>query len=107
MKYADYITSPAWYARRRKWWDVHEDRTGTRIMLCPGGCGTQVNERDDDMHHMSYDRLGDELHTDLLPLCRRCHETVHMLIENSPNWRKMDRAQATTAVLNLIRFTNM
>lgn len=32
-----------------------------------------------DLHHTTYERVGAELLTDLVPLCRRCHVAVHAL----------------------------
>lgn len=33
------------------------------------------------LHHIIYDRLGSELDTDVVPLCREMHELVHKLID--------------------------
>ncbi len=104
-EYADYMRSPAWWARRRLWWQHHTARTGTPTMCCPGGCGTTLTI-DDDMHHRSYDRLGEEAHEDLIPLCRPCHDALHIMIEASPKWRQTDRALATDAALKQISYLN-
>lgn len=37
-------------------------------------------ETEVDLHHKTYVRLGEERLTDLVPLCRRCHHMVHLLV---------------------------
>jgi hypothetical protein len=32
-----------------------------------------------ELHHMTYERLGDEVFSDLVWLCSECHEQVHLL----------------------------
>ena len=36
-------------------------------------------ETDVDLHHKTYERIGSELLTDLEPLCRPCHNALHVL----------------------------
>lgn len=48
------------------------------IMICSGRCcadcgGGQATE----VHHLTYARLGSELLTDVVPLCRACHANRH------------------------------
>jgi len=52
-------------------------RAGNRCVLCnKGGVGLQV-------HHRTYDRYGQELLSDLLALCRPCHERFHDIFPNA------------------------
>lgn len=37
------------------------------------------DETEIQLHHLTYERIGDELLTDLRPLCARCHALVHVL----------------------------
>lgn len=66
--YADYLTSTAWYrlkARYRKS-DLPQD-----CQMCGSG--------DVELHHRTYERVGREELTDLIPLCKGCHSAAHSL----------------------------
>jgi hypothetical protein len=65
--YREYLASPHWQAIRVRY---RESDLPQRCM-----CG----ESQVDLHHKTYQRLGREELTDLLPLCRRCHVMVHVL----------------------------
>jgi 5-methylcytosine-specific restriction endonuclease McrA len=61
--YNDYLLSPEWKSKREKvlvFW-------GHRCALCNSPIRVEV-------HHRTYDRMGQELMTDLIPLCDKCHE---------------------------------
>ena len=65
--YAAYLRSPWWRARRAE------------TIALRGGC-CEVCWRPDvklEAHHLTYERLGAELDTDLAVLCRACHAAVH------------------------------
>lgn len=66
VEYPVYIRSERW---RQKRVDVIRRARG----ICER-CGRWpiVN-----VHHLTYDRLGDELLTDLLGVCSRCHQELH------------------------------
>lgn len=94
-----YMTSPAWWARRRRWQAEEEARTGQ-----PVTCAVTREPWDpdrDDMHHITYARLGHEAHDDLVPLTRAAHERLHRLIDTKPALRRLLKLNphATTAVL--------
>lgn len=66
--YADYLRSPHWrrfrleYKRVRSW----------RCAVC--------QEKDRlELHHVTYERLGNEQLDDVRPLCQACHAVVHQL----------------------------
>lgn len=64
--YAEYLQTPGWRKTR--------DRA---LRLARWRC-TQCHERRDlQVHHLTYDRLGHELDTDLAVLCVGCHENAH------------------------------
>ena len=67
--YAAYIRSAAW-TRKKK-----EFRLSKRCKHRCSKCG----EKDAplDIHHLTYERLGNELVTDLIELCRACHWITH------------------------------
>jgi len=66
VAYAEYLRTPEWARKRRlaiKKADFRCER-----------CGSAVNL---EVHHLTYDRLGHELLTDLVVLCHNCHSTIH------------------------------
>ncbi|MBA3950431.1 MAG: hypothetical protein H0X57_00945 [Rubrobacter sp.] len=67
MPYKDYLQTPHWKRKR-------EDKVraaGHRCQLCNRGSVTL------NVHHRTYERLGEELDEDLTVLCRDCHNTFH------------------------------
>ena len=67
MPYKEYLQSPHWKRRR-------EDKlraAGRRCQVCNRDSGTL------DIHHNTYQRLGQELDGDLIVLCRACHSVLH------------------------------
>ena len=42
------------------------------------------------VHHRTYERLGDELLTDLLPLCENCHKLFHEKLGRSMKTQSID-----------------
>ncbi len=66
MNYAKYIQSEQWQALRTV--VLRRDK-----YTCQG-CGKPHCL---DVHHKTYNRLGDEELTDLETLCRRCHKDTH------------------------------
>ena len=100
-RYADYMDSEAWRRRRRQWLNSWVARHG-RPPVC-AVCGCPWSLAHGDLHHRSYGRLGHETTTDLIPLCRACHTQVHDLLESTPSWRRLDRAQATDMAVGRLR----
>ncbi len=69
MPYTDYLRTPHW--RRRRAAKIRA--AGGRCQLCGrGGSGTLL-----DVHHNTYERLGEERDEDLIVLCRECHSRHH------------------------------
>jgi len=64
--YETYLNSPEWQSRAT----AAKDRAGWKCSLCSRRRGLEV-------HHNTYDRLGQEDPTDLVVLCSRCHRTHH------------------------------
>jgi hypothetical protein len=65
--YHDYLRSDHWRGVNRRY------RESRRFPQCCLACGGP----DFQLHHRTYERLGREPLTDLLPLCRDCHFLVH------------------------------
>lgn len=69
VDYRERMASLEWQYRR--WRSLHLGRN--RCGRC-GDSGTDIRL---EIHHLSYDRLGNEDEADLIPLCRTCHENTH------------------------------
>jgi hypothetical protein len=65
--YAEYLGSPHWQNVRRRY----------RESWLPQEC--ICGDDDVQLHHMTYDRVGEERLEDLTPLCRTCHAMIHAL----------------------------
>ena len=66
MDYGDYLATPHWR-------DIRAgaiQRAGGRCQVCSSSTGLEV-------HHRTYDNLGDEKPVDLTVLCGECHELFH------------------------------
>jgi hypothetical protein len=101
-RYADYIHSPAWWRTRVEWYATHTTGASRGQSHCAGCDAPWLRDRD-DLHHTTYDRLGQERFNDLIPMCRACHTRLHELWDTSPAWRKLVRAQATVGILAALR----
>lgn len=66
QEYEEYIKSPEWRALRVK---VFRRCKG----ICEG-CGENAAVQ---VHHLTYDRLGNEMLFDLVAVCLHCHERLH------------------------------
>jgi restriction endonuclease Mrr len=67
MPYREYLRTPEWR------------RTRAAALVRAGSCcSLDVTHTDDlEVHHRTYERLGDELAADLVVLCRTCHRLHH------------------------------
>ena len=77
MKYDEYIQSKQWKAKA----DETKRLAGYRCQVCN-------SDEDLHAHHRSYERLGEELQSDLVCLCAKCHSLFHnggRVIENPLN----------------------
>jgi hypothetical protein len=95
------MTSPQWWAWRRRWRDQWLARCGVEPFCVV--CGATWTLRSGDLHHRSYDRVGHERPADLIPLDRACHDRLHRIIESAPAWQRMPRPQATDIIVALLR----
>jgi predicted HNH restriction endonuclease len=95
------MASPAWLARRERWREAWVAAHGAEPTCV--ACGAPWTLRHGDLHHRSYARLGRERHDDLTPMCRACHVVLHRVLESTPAWRRMDRAQAGDVIIARLR----
>ena len=66
MTYSEYLESDHWR------WIRAKIRRRAR-----GWCERCKVNRRDDIHHLTYERVGHELLTDLIGVCSYCHEYIH------------------------------
>jgi hypothetical protein len=88
MTYAAYISSEVWRERRV----IQLENDGHRCQGCGGADDLHV-------HHVTYDRLGNEAPGDLVTVCEVCHGFIHREQQRSLG----SLAQVTDAVLGQIR----
>lgn len=67
VDYREYLASPEWQEKRA----IALRRAGYRCQLCA------THSRNLDVHHNTYERLGNEDQEDLFVLCRDCHQRFH------------------------------
>ena len=67
--YAAYMTSPEWAEVKRRY----------RASLRPQNCGLCDTSEDLHLHHLTYERVGQEELADLVALCAPCHRMLHAL----------------------------
>lgn len=105
----EYLRSPAWFARRDRWFTTHTTEHGTAHCAACGGPGTS---RDFELHHLAYTGMtiragvwiAGEADDDLIPLHSYCHELLHRLIDRDPILaRHRDRRTATTHALRALQ----
>lgn len=78
IDYYEYIASSEWAAKRKRALDRDNHE-----------CQTCLNGADLEVHHKTYERLGHERLSDLITLCRSCHEAITSSIRQ----RRYARAQ--------------
>jgi hypothetical protein len=69
MPYAEYLLTPEWRERAER----AKARAGWRCQFC------NSSERL-EAHHRTYERRGAELDDDLVALCDRCHDGLHVVL---------------------------
>lgn len=86
--YSLYLRSHAWANRRKA--AIGAQHTCSH-------CGSSS---DLQVHHLSYERLGEELPTDLMVLCKNCHEAVHGWLDwNYPGRKTFFKIARTSEAL--------
>ena len=76
-KYIPYHEYQA-YLKTQTWQAIRKSRLMFDGYRCKH-CQTELTEETAHCHHLTYDRLGDEnMLTDVISLCRGCHEQIHL-----------------------------
>lgn len=89
VNYHSYINSRRWAKRRRAYYSRNPN-------ICTV-CGTREEVK---LHHSSYERLGNELDSDLVPLCRSHHKAFHVAMGTS----KGNMKQETVDFIEVAKF---
>ena len=89
--YAEYIQSDEWQKVKRRY------RKSKLPQFCQG-CGRAHVE----YHHRTYERLGHEKLSDLVPVCRECHEAIHEAYRRGT----LDLLRTTRSTLRRLRKKN-
>ena len=76
-----YLQSDEWKAKREK----ILGRRGRKCFAC------KEKKTGLQLHHVTYERVGHERNTDLVILCKECHEIAH---EHGGGWKGVRRAQS-------------
>lgn len=71
-QYADYIKSKAWQKKRGK--VIFRDAGQCKAIKGDKLCGSHQNL---EVHHLTYERFGNELLSDLVTVCEDCHKAIH------------------------------
>jgi hypothetical protein len=83
--YNEYLQSPHWKETRKR----ALERSGNHCSVC-------MSTKNLNVHHNNYERLGEELDTDLTVLCKKCHDIFYRegKLSNEriekPEWEKYD-----------------
>jgi hypothetical protein len=67
--YMAYLLSPEWASVRERYRTSESNKLPQKCVVC--------SDSHFDLHHRTYKRLGAELLSDLVPLCRLHHEELH------------------------------
>lgn len=70
--YKEYMRSRLWAWRANR---ARRDAYGYCSVCRRPPMGSRAPKR--DVHHLTYERLGNELPEDLQVLCRQCHDAAH------------------------------
>ena len=89
MPYYKYLKTGKWKRRRLEYYKTHK-----KICFC-------CEERSYVLHHLTYERIGEELDKDLIPLCEECHNEIHTLILNDCQINLANGHEVYKSVLNL------
>lgn len=82
VDYHAYLRTPHWQNVRKRYWASGRPK---QCALC------LRNDLPLDLHHKTYERIGKERLSDLMPLCRPCHDGVHALKKKRKKRRRRKR----------------
>lgn len=91
-KYQDYMQTAAWREKRSE-----------RLEMDGYCCALCGDKNDLEVHHLTYDRLGNESMEDLITVCHSCHEMLHGRKWNSGNKKSVVETDTATQWLPAYR----
>lgn len=106
-----YSRSPAWFARRDRWFEDFRAHTG-QDPACYVCEMTKTQLGSLDLHHVSYQGVrrgprnrwvADERHEDLVPMCRWCHDDLHGRLDDGKTYYGWSRDTATFRIIADLR----
>lgn len=96
--YGKYLDSPEWEEKKEEYYRYRFERDIPLERHCEyGGCPHTFYL---NVHHITYRRCGKEAMSDLMSLCKPCHQMVHDKINNTP----LDPADITDEMVNSVRY---
>lgn len=101
LGYSALMGSPAWRDRRRWWRDLWVAYHGHHPSCAV--CGKPWTLTNGDLHHRSYSHLGAEGWTEIVPICRRCHNALYAIDGSNAGWRRLGRDRATGLIIAQLR----
>lgn len=69
-KYNKYMSSAAWQKKRREYWDAN------LLKSCYVCSDPWIGFKGKQLHHLTYQRFGNENLNDLVPVCPECHDLI-------------------------------
>ena len=76
-QYRAYLASPAWQVKRRNKINRDGDWVIRDLGVLRGECcQASVHVDDVEIHHRTYQRIGNEAYGDLMIVCSRCHQRL-------------------------------
>ncbi|MBB4140780.1 hypothetical protein BKA10_002574 [Microbacterium invictum] len=105
----EFLRSPAWHARRDRWFTHHARLR--RPLVC-AACGVSGSRASLELHHLDYrgvvrrdgSWVAFEKHDDLVPMHPYCHELLHRLLDRDAVLAKgRSRRDASQLALSRLR----
>jgi hypothetical protein len=78
IQYMKYLESENWRLLKEQ---IHE-RSGGICEICQNALG-------EDVHHLTYERIFNELLIDLVHVCRNCHKSQHDITDTSVDFYEL------------------
>lgn|ERR1700731_1056937 len=97
----NYMVSAEWHERRERWVGEFVEKYGV-APICEV-CGELWTLENDNLHHLTYERRGQEDFEDLVSLCRPDHLALHAMLDGDARWLRYTRANASRMIITRLR----
>lgn len=91
IDYGEYLRSKHWLRMKRM---IHAKYNNECQM-----CHKKLKGRERNVHHLTYERIGNELPEDVTLLCRECHQKVHGIEKPKKKKRKARKPSKLTRLI--------